>query len=112
LALAAGGDWNRARFSPASSPYFIRKSAEAYWGDDFNYKLGPRTSLVEGFRMFNDLTNAGEYRVNFDLNVVTGLTKWLNWNVSLSDRNLSAPAPGRKNNDLLYTTGLGFTFAR
>jgi hypothetical protein len=112
LALLGGSDWNRARFSPALTPSFLRKSGEAYWGDDFNYKLNSRTNFVQGFRMFNDLSNTGEYRVNLDVNVVTQLTKWLNWNVSLSDRNLSDPAPGRKNNDLLYTTGLGFTFAR
>ena len=100
------------RISPALSLYSIRKSEEAYWGDDFNYKLNTRTGLVQGFRMFNDLSNSGEYRMNLDVNVVTQSAEWLNWNVSLSDRNLSAPAPGRKNNDLLYTTGLGFTFAR
>jgi hypothetical protein len=40
------------------------------------------------------------------------LTKWLNWNLSFIDRYLSNPVSGRKNNDLLYTTGIGFTFAR
>ena len=42
----------------------------------------------------------------------TKIWKWLSWNVSLSDRYLSNPAPGRKTNDVLYTTGLGITFAR
>ena len=112
FALFAGGDWDRERFSPATIPYFIRKSGEAYWGDDFNYKLNTRTSIVHTFRMFNDLSDTGQYRLNFDVNVVTQLNKWLNWNVSLSDRYLSNPALGRKPNDLLYTTGLGFSFAR
>jgi hypothetical protein len=31
---------------------------------------------------------------------------------SVSDRLLSDPAPGRKKNDLLFTTGLRLTFAR
>jgi hypothetical protein len=30
----------------------------------------------------------------------------------VSDRYLSNVVPGRKSNDLLYSTGLGFTFAR
>jgi hypothetical protein len=68
------------------------------------------TSLVQSFRMFNDLTNTGDYRVNFDVGASTRLSKWLNWNVSLSDRYLNHPAAGRKTNDFLYTTGLGITF--
>ncbi|MEX2261079.1 MAG: DUF481 domain-containing protein [Bryobacteraceae bacterium] len=112
LALVAGGAWNREKFSPDTSAAFARNSAEAYWGDDFNYKLNTRTSLVQAFRMFNNLSNTGQYRMNFDIGAITQLTRWLNWNVSLSDRYLSNPVTGRQNNDLLYTTGLGFTFAR
>jgi len=112
FSLVGGAAWNREKFSPATAAAFTRNSAEGYWGNDFNYKLNSRTTLVQGFRMFNNLTNTGEYRVNFDIGAVTQLTKWLTWNLSLSDRYLSNPVAGRKNNDLLYTTGLGFTFAR
>ncbi|MBY0506984.1 MAG: DUF481 domain-containing protein [Bryobacteraceae bacterium] len=110
---AVGGlAWNRESFSPAAKPAFTRSSAEAYWGNDFSYKLNSRTSIVQGFRMFNNLSESGAYRLNFDVGATTALTKWLNWTVSLSNRRLSNPAPGRKPNDILYTTGLGFTFAR
>jgi len=112
LALVGGVAWNHEKFSPAASTAFTRNSAEAYWGNDFNYKLNGRTTLVQGFRMFNNLSNTGQYRMNFDLGATTQLAKWLNWNVSFSDRYLSNPAPGRKTNDLLYSTGLGFSFAR
>jgi hypothetical protein len=61
--------------------------------------------------MFNDLTRTGLYRINLDAGTTVKLMKWLNWTVSVSDRYLSSPAFGRKPNDLLYTTGLGFTFA-
>ncbi len=112
LAFVGGGAWNREKFDPADSDAFTRSSAEAYWGNDFNYKLSGRTDLVQSFRMFHNLSNSGEYRMNFDVGATTQLTKWLNWNVAVSDRYLSNPVPGRKSNDLLYTTGLGFTFAR
>jgi hypothetical protein len=112
LAVVSGGAWNRERFSPATLPSFVRRSGEAYWGDDFNYKLSTRTSVLQGFRMFNDLSHTGEYRMNFDVNMVTGLTKWLNWNIAVSNRYLSDPAFGRKKNDVLYTTGIGFAFSR
>ncbi|QOY90751.1 DUF481 domain-containing protein [Paludibaculum fermentans] len=112
LDLVGGGAWNREKFDPAPQAAFTRSSAEAYWGDDLAYKLSARTSLVQGFRMFNNLTTTGQYRMNFDVGATTSLTKWLTWNVSISDRYLSNPVQGRRANDLLYTTGLGFTFAR
>jgi len=113
LSVVAGIDWSRAAFSASGvSPAFTRNSAEAFWGDDFNYKLTGHTSFVQTFRMFNNLSDTGEYRVNADVGATTQLTKWLNWNVSLSDRYLSNPASGRKKNDFLYSTGLGFNWAR
>jgi hypothetical protein len=112
LVLVAGGAWNREKFSPVDAAAFVRNSAEAYWGNDFNYKLNARTSLVQNFRMFNNLSETGEYRVNFDISSVTQLTRWLTWNIALSDRYLSNPVIGRRNNDLLYSTGIGFSFAR
>lgn len=112
LALVGGAAWNREKFSPGIRPDFTRNSAEAYWGNDLNYKLNTRTSLVQGFRMFNNLSSTGQYRMNFDIGARVQLLKWLDWNVSFSDRYLSNPVPGRKNNDILYTTGLGFTYSR
>jgi putative salt-induced outer membrane protein YdiY len=108
LDLLGGADFNRSSFSTP----LTQKSAEIYWGDEFSLKLAAASSLVQSFRMFNDLTNTGSYRVNFDIGASTKLSKRLNWNVSVSDRNLNHPAAGRKANDLMYTTGLGITFAR
>ena len=113
FALVGGAAWNRESFSPAApATPFTRNSAEAYWGNDFNFKLNTRTTLVQTFRMFNNLSNTGEYRINFDTGATTVLFKWLIWNIALSDRYLTNPAPGRKSNDFLYSTGFGFTFAR
>jgi len=113
LSVVAGVDWNRAAFGASGpSPAFTRNSAEAFWGDDFNYKLNTRTSFVQTFRMFDNLSDTGEYRINADIGATTQLTKWLNWNVSLSDRYLSNPALGHKKNDFLYSTGLGLSWAR
>ncbi|MEO7145888.1 MAG: DUF481 domain-containing protein [Bryobacteraceae bacterium] len=108
LDLLAGLDFNRSSFSTP----LTQNSAEVYWGDDYSLKLRAATSLVQSFRMFNDLTDTGAFRANFDIGASTKLSKWLVWNVSLSDRYLNHPAPGRKTNDFLYTTGLGIAFAR
>ena len=108
LDVLGGADFNRSSFSTPAT----RKSAEFYWGNEYSLKLNAATSLVQSFRMFNDLSNTGDYRMNFDVGASTKLSKWFTWNVSLSDRYLNNPAPGRQMNDLLYTTGLGITFAK
>ena len=106
--LPAGGAYNRSKFGTP----LTTNAAEVYWGDDYTYKLRGATSLVQSFRMFNDLTNTGGFRTNADVGITTKLIRWLTWNVSFSDRYLNRPAFGRKTNDLLYTTGVGVTFAR
>jgi putative salt-induced outer membrane protein YdiY len=108
LDLLAGAAYNRSSFSTP----FVRSSAELYWGNEYSLKLSSATSLIQSYRMFNDLDDTSIYRVNFDIGLSTKLLKRLSWNVSLSDRYLSVPAPGRKTNDFLYTTGLGITFAK
>ena len=113
LDLSAGGAYSRANFSPTPpEPGFTRNSAEVYWGEDWNYKLNSATSLVQRFHMFLNLSQTGQYRMNFDLEANTRLLKWLTWNLSFSNRYLSDPVPGRKTNDILYSTGIGVTFAR
>jgi small nuclear ribonucleoprotein (snRNP)-like protein len=108
LNVLAGADYNHSSFSTP----LTRNSAEAFWGDEYILKLTGASSLTQSFRMFNDLSDTGAYRVNFDIGVATKLRKWLSWNLALSDRYLSNPVPGRKPTDWLYTTGLGITFAR
>ena len=50
--------------------------------------------------------------MNFDAGSTAKISKWLNWTVTLTDRYLNHPPLGRKTNDLIYTTGVGVTFAR
>jgi putative salt-induced outer membrane protein YdiY len=105
LDLLGGGNYNHSSFTDLK-----RNSGEFFWGDEYAYKISAASALTQSFRMFNNLTYTGEYRVNFDLGMVTKLRSWLAWNVALSDRYLSNPVPGRKTNDWLYTTGVGLTF--
>lgn len=112
LDLVGGVAWNRERFSPATAPAFTRNGADGYWGDDFSIKISPKTSFVQSFRMFNNLQESERWRMNFDLGATTAITKWLTWNVNVSDRFLNLPVAGRKKNDFLYSTGFGVTFAR
>jgi putative salt-induced outer membrane protein YdiY len=120
LDLLGGFAFNREKFStplnaPVPSgvePKFTRNSGEVYWGDDFLFKLNSRVGFRQNFRMFNNLTNPGEYRVNFDVGLDTKLFSWLSWQITGSDRYLSNPSPGRKTNDLLLSSGIRITFAQ
>ena len=115
--LVGGIDYAHDRFGaiPTSTPPVLETTnsrAELYYGDDFSYKLSPRTSFVQSWRMFHTLSDFGAYRMNFDAGANTQITKWLTWNIGLSDRYLAHPVVGRKNNDFIYSTGIGVTFAR
>jgi hypothetical protein len=113
LDLVGGLAWNREKFAGVAPLLpFTRNAAEGYFGNDFTYKLNNRTNLYQNFRQFTNLQRGEQYRINFDVGASTQLTKWLTWNIAFSDRFLNLPAPGRKKNDLLYTTGFGFSFAR
>jgi putative salt-induced outer membrane protein YdiY len=108
LDLIGGGAYTHEEFSTPQS----RNSGSAYWGNDWNYRLSDATAINQTFRMFNNLSENGEYRVNFDVGTVTALRRWLSFQVTYSDRYLSNPAGGRKKNDVLFTTGLRLNFAR
>jgi hypothetical protein len=108
LDLLGGADFNHSNFSTP----LIQKTAEGFGGDDYALKISGNTSLTQSFRIFDDVTDGGQYRMNFDTGWSTKLGKRLTWNTTLSDRYLNHPAPGRKTNDFLYTTGLGITFTR
>jgi len=117
FATVAGGNYDRDKFdtplvpaTPTSPAQFTRQSGEFYWGDDFAYKFGALSSLTQSFRMFNNLTSTGDYRANFDLGINTRLKRWLSWQITASDRYLTNPAPGKKTNDLLLSSGFRITF--
>jgi len=108
LSVQAGGDYERESFMQNLS----RNSAEINFGDDFVYKFSAATSLTQSFHMFPNLSDTGQYRMNFDLTAVTLLKKWLGWHVSFSDRYLSDPVEGRLRNDVLLSTGFRLSFAK
>ena len=110
--VVGGGAYNRESFRPEDREPFVRTAGEVYMGNDFNYKLNQTTSVYQNLRFFTNLTETGDYRLNVDMGANTKLTKWLTWNSSVSNRNLSNPVQGRQTNDVLYQTGIGVSFAK
>ena len=106
LDLLGGLAWTREYFK---GDFNDRSSAEAQVGQTLSHRFNSRVSLKEQLFLFPNLTNGGEYRVNFDTSLVTDITRRIGWQLTLSDRYLSNPPPGFEKNDLLLTTGLKIT---
>ena len=89
-----------------------RNSGEMLVGEELNYKLSERLTLGQKSTLFPNLSESGEYRLNFDLSALTSISSWLGWHVTVSDRFLSNPVLGAESNDVLLTTGVQIKFGR
>jgi putative salt-induced outer membrane protein YdiY len=79
-------------------------------GEELMHKLTKSTVLNERLYFFPDLNSAGDYRGTFDFATVTKMSKWLGWQTSFSDVYVTNPPAGKKQNDLIFTTGLNVSF--
>ena len=106
--LRVGAAANREFFSTGLN----RTSAELLVGDDFTHKFSASTHVEQKLDVFTNLSDTGAYRANFDISAVTAIRKWFSWQVTISDRFLSNPVPGRKKNDAIYSTGVRVSFGK
>ena len=79
-------------------------------GEELTHKFTATTSLNERLYFYPYLNQNGNYRGTFDFGVASKFYRALTWNLNFGDIYNSQPVPGKKNNDLLLTTGLGITF--
>jgi putative salt-induced outer membrane protein len=93
-------------------PSSVQNSAEALVGEEFDAKLNKRSSLMERFSFYPNLSHTGDYRFQFDTNIATAVNSWLSWQVTLSDSYISYPPVTLKSNDLLLSTGLRVTWGK
>jgi putative salt-induced outer membrane protein YdiY len=79
-------------------------------GDEFAHKLTATTSITQNFYYLPSLNDTSNYRMNFSAGIATKLNGWMTANANFLDQYVNKPVPGNKYNDILFTTGLGFTF--
>jgi putative salt-induced outer membrane protein YdiY len=79
-------------------------------GDEFKHKFTPNTSVSQDFYFFPYLNDNGGYRGVFDFGLASKLYRAITWNLNFTDLYNSKPVAGKKNNDVLFTTGLGLSF--
>jgi putative salt-induced outer membrane protein YdiY len=117
LDVLAGGNYTRETYSGATtaggpSTNVQRNLAAITVGEDFMKKFGSTSTLNEHFYFYPDLTETGEYRFSLDTGWVTQIKKWLGWQVTISDRYITnPPILGTKDNDVVLSTGLNFSFS-
>jgi putative salt-induced outer membrane protein len=87
------------------------KFAALTLGEELMHKLGKSTVLTQKLYFYPDLSQTGNYRGTFDLGLVTRISKWLGWQNQFGDVYVSNPPEGARQNDVVLTTGLNFTFA-
>jgi putative salt-induced outer membrane protein YdiY len=79
-------------------------------GEELMHKLGKSTVLNEKLYLFPDLNSLGDYRGTFDFASVTKINKWFGWQNSFEDVYVTNPPAGKKQNDVILTTGLNVSF--
>ncbi len=79
-------------------------------GEELMHQFTASTSMTERLYFYPYLNQNGNYRGTGDFGLATKFYRALTWNLNFGDIYNSQPVPGKKNNDLLLTTGLGITF--
>ena len=105
LDLLAGINYTRENYTT-----FTRNFAAASFGEELTHKLHSSTVITQNFYLFPDLSDWSEYRGTFSFGTVTKISKWLGWQNAFGDIYVTNPPLGKKQNDLLLTTGLNFSF--
>src|SRR5579872_981477 len=81
-------------------------------GEELMHKLGKSTVLNQKLYFFPDLNSAGDFRGTFDFASVTKISKRFGWQNSFADVYVTNPPVGKKQNDVILTTGLNVSFGQ
>jgi putative salt-induced outer membrane protein len=111
LDFLGGANYTRENYTQlAPLPHLIHSFSAAQIGDEFLHKIAKSTVITQKAYFFPALSNAGEYRTTFDFGTVTRINKWMGWQNLFGDVYVTNPPSGKKNNDVIFTTGLNITF--
>lgn len=87
-----------------------RNFAALSLGEEFTHKVGMSTLITQKFYIFPDLNDTSQFRGTFSFGTVTKFSKWLGWQNAFGDIYVTNPPVGKKQNDILLTTGLNVNF--
>lgn len=109
LDVFGGGNWNREKYNKEGEN-ITRQIGEVVVGQEMGYQALSKLKLYEKLTLFPNMSDTGEYRMNFDATASVPVMKWLELNFGFSDRFISNPVFGNKGNDTIFTTGIRVSF--
>lgn len=118
LDLLAGGNYTHETYhfvpptppSTVFTPGVTNNYGALTLGEELTHKH-KGTVITQKMYLYPNLSDTGQYRATFDLGTVTKISKWLGWQNAFGDIYVTNPPGGRKQNDIVLTTGLNFSFA-
>jgi putative salt-induced outer membrane protein YdiY len=106
LSVSGGGGYTRESFSGGTSKDFL----SGVFNQEYRQRLFGGSELEQRFRYLQDLQEAARFKLRLDLSLRTKLNDFLSFRIGLTDSYDNRPQPNVKRNELLFKTGLGFTF--
>lgn len=112
--LATAPGQNRGR--KGTPPTVVRTSlnrrvGEWFAGQDLWQQVTDSVDVNQRVAFYAATGDPADYRISFDLGLGVQLNRWLQWNLSVTDRYLHIPpAGGAVQNDLYIAAGMGVSF--
>ncbi len=96
----------------AAVPAETNSFAALDFGEQFTQKFGKASMFTEQAYIFPDLQDTSQFRFTLNSAFSTKINNFLSWQTAFSDVYVTNPPSGTKDNDIVLTTGLGFTFTK
>jgi putative salt-induced outer membrane protein len=117
LDVLGGIVWTHESYSAVAGvlpaiPAMTNSFAALDFGEQYTQKFGKGTIFTEQAYIFPDLQDTSQYRATVNAALSTKINSFLSWQTAFSDVYVTNPPNGTKDNDIVLTTGIGFTFTK
>ena len=115
--VMGGAVWTHESYSSVNTttpitPAETDSFAALDFGEQFTQKFGKATTFTEQAYIFPDMQDTSQFRFTLNSGFSTKINNFLSWQTAFSDVYVTNPPSGTKDNDVVLTTGLGFTFTK
>jgi putative salt-induced outer membrane protein YdiY len=78
--------------------------------EEVQWKINDRASIIQSMEYLPQVADFGNFVINFNLGLSTKITEKSSATITFQDFFRSAPAPGRRGNDLRLMAGISYSF--
>jgi len=117
LDLLAGGNYSRSSFVvystdvPPVRSIMTQSIAGLTLGEELNHAWSKSTTITQRLFFYPGLNDTSNYRGEFDLGTVTKIGKHFGWQNQFTDLYAHPVPAGKHQNDVIFSTGINFSFA-